>query len=123
MKDQNLFEDIGGMDAVRATVSLFYDKVITDDSVSHYFKNVDLGVQSQKLVNFIAYALGAPLEYSGKSMKEAHQHMNITEDHFSIVASHLSTTLQELGVQADQIDQVREIVMSTKKDIVNITQN
>ena len=78
-----------------------------------------MSAQAQKLNNFVAYALGAPLEYSGKSMQDAHAHMKISDDHFELVANHLVSTLQEIGVRQDLIDQVAEIIMNTKDDIVN----
>ena len=52
-------------------------------------------------------------------MQDAHAHMKISDDHFELVANHLVSTLQEIGVRQDLIDQVAEIIMNTKDDIVN----
>jgi len=119
MKSQSLFDQIGGMPAVHIVVTRFYSKVTADDSLRHFFESIDMSAQAQKLNNFVAYALGAPLEYSGKSMQDAHAHMKISDAHFDLVANHLVSTLQEVGVRQDLIDQVAEIIMNTKNDIVN----
>ena len=119
MRPQSLFDQIGGMPAVHIVVTRFYTKVIADESLRHFFESIDMSAQAQKLNNFIAYALGAPLEYSGKSMREAHAHMEITETHFDLVADHLVSTLGEVGINQKLIDQVVKIIISTKKDIVN----
>lgn len=119
MAEATLFEKIGGMGAVHAAVDIFYKKVLADDTINHFFKNIDMNTQSGKLKMFLAYAFGAPMPYSGKQMKEAHAYMNITEAHFNAVAGHLVATLQELSVPQDLINEVVIIAMSTKDDIVN----
>ena len=51
-------------------------------------------------------------------MRDAHSHMNLTEDHFNAVANHLVSTLKELSVTQDLIDEVVVIAMTTKNDIL-----
>lgn len=63
---------------------------------------------------------GGPKEYSGRSLREAHAHLEIMEEHFTAVAENLQTTLEELDVPADLITEVMEIVGSTKAEILNL---
>ena len=119
MAEQTLFDKIGGMGAVNAAVDIFYTKVLKDDLIKHFFEKIDMTRQAGKLKMFLAYAFGAPMQYSGKQMKEAHAYMNLTEAHFNAVAGHLVATLQELNVPQNLIDEVVVIAMSTKDDIVN----
>ncbi len=114
-----LFERIGGMDAVKAAVDIFYEKVLEDDSIKHFFADSDIKSQAGKLRSFLAYAFGAPLAYDGKNMRDAHSHMKLNEAHFDAVAKHLIATLVQLGVAQDLIDEVVEIVLSTKDDVLN----
>jgi len=116
---QSLFERIGGMSAVNAAVDIFYIKVTNDDLVSHYFDKIDMAKQSGKLKAFLAYAFGAPMNYAGKNMNEAHAHMHITENQFGAVAGHLVDTLKELSVPQKLIDEVVEIALSVKDQIVS----
>jgi len=116
---KTLFEKIGGMDAVNAAVDIFYSKVLADELISHFFTNTNIKTQAGKQKAFLAYAFGAPLPYTGKNMREAHSHMNLTEDHFNAVAGHLVTTLKELNVAQDLIDEVVVIAMSTKDDVLD----
>lgn len=115
---QTLFSRLGGMPAVNAAVDIFYRKVIEDDTISHFFRHIDMERQSGKLKAFLAYAFGAPMKYDGKSMHAAHAHMHITEAHFNAVAGHLVATLQELNVPQELIDEVVAIAVSVKGDIV-----
>lgn len=117
---QTLFNRIGGMPAVDATVDIFYKKVISDDRVNSFFRHINMDRQAGKLKAFMAFAFGAPLPYSGKALREAHQHMKLTEDHFNAVAEHLVATLAELNVPKDLIDEVVTVVITTKEDVLNI---
>jgi hemoglobin len=114
-----LFTRIGGMNAVDAAVDLFYQKVMLDDRINHFFFHIDMNRQSGKMKAFLAFAFGAPFPYPGLAMREAHQHMHLTEEHFDAVAQHLVTTLQELNVSADLIEEVVDVAMSTKKHVLN----
>lgn len=115
-----LFNRIGGMPAVNAAVDIFYAKVMADDRVNHFFRHIDMQKQAGKLKAFMAFAFGAPLPYSGKSLRDAHQHMHLTELHFTAVAEHLVTTLQELNVGQSLIDEVVRVVMTTRDDVLNL---
>jgi len=117
---KSLFDRIGGMAAVNAAVDIFYAKVMADDRVNHFFRHIDMQKQSGKLKAFMAFAFGAPLPYSGKSLRDAHQHMHLTELHFNAVAEHLVTTLHELQVGQPLIEEVVRVVMTTKDDVLNL---
>lgn len=120
MDNNSLFEKIGGMNAVNAAVDIFYTKVLADSTINHFFTNVNMDTQAAKQKAFLAFAFGAPLAYSGKNMRDAHAHMNLTEEHFNAVATHLVATLQELNVAQELIDEVVSIAVSTKDDVLNV---
>ncbi len=117
---QTLFQRIGGMIAVDAAVDIFYSKVMQDDRIRHFFRHIDMEKQAGKLKTFLAYAFGAPFPYTGKSLREAHRHMQLTEEHFNAVAEHLVSTLVQLDVEQELIDQVVAIAVSTKRDVLNL---
>jgi len=121
MSDQSLFEKIGGKDAVNAAVDIFYQKVLADDLISHFFETVDMERQRAKQKIFLTYAFGGVPTYSGKSMREAHAHLvekGLNDDHFNAVAGHLQATLEELNVPADLIGEVMAIAASTREDVL-----
>ena len=116
---ETIFQRIGGTIAVNAALGIFYNKVLADERINHFFVNIDMEKQSGKLKAFLAYAFGAPMNYAGKDMRAAHAHMQLTEEHFMAVAGHLVATLEELKVDAALIDEVVAIAMSTKDDVLN----
>ena len=117
---ESLYDSLGGNKAVFAAVDIFYRKVLSDDRVKHYFDTVDMDKQRGKQRKFLAYAFGAPLNYDGKDMREAHKHLDLTEEHFTAIAENLQGTLEEMGVAEDLINQVMTIAASTHDDVLNL---
>lgn len=116
---QSIFEQIGGMDAVKAAVEIFYKKVLADETINKYFQNVDMAKQKQKQMAFLAFVFGGPVKYEGKDMRKAHAHLEgLNEDHFNAVAGHLVATLQELNVPQELIDKIVNIALSVKDDVL-----
>ena len=119
----SLYESLGGEAAVNAAVDIFYRKVLTDDSISHFFDDTDMERQAAKQKAFLTYAFGGPNHYSGKDMRAAHAHLvlqGLNESHFNAVAGHLQSTLQELGAPPELIAQVMAIAGSTHDDVLGL---
>ncbi len=115
----SVYDRIGGEAAVRATVEQFYERVVADPGLSHFFKGVDLERLKKQQRDFFTQALGGPGEYRGPSMKRAHQDLKIEQRHFDRVATHLVGTLKALGVDQETVDQIVATVAPLAGEIVN----
>ncbi|NQZ80743.1 MAG: group 1 truncated hemoglobin [Colwellia sp.] len=118
----SLFERIGGKSAVNAAVDLFYQKVLADALLSPFFDSVNMKNQQAKQRSFLMMAFGGPHNYSGKDLREAHAPLvakGLNENHFTAVAKHLQSTLEELDVSTLLIDEIMTIVGSTQHDVLN----
>jgi len=116
---QSLFDRLGGDAAITAAVDLFYQKVLADSRINHFFANVDMRSQALKQRAFMTLAFGGPGNYSGKHMRAAHAGLPLTDAHFDTVAEHLGATLNELGVPAATISEVMTTVETTRTDVLN----
>ena len=116
---ESVYGKIGGKAAVDATVDLFYKKVLADNRVNEFFEDVNMKRQIRKQKEFVAAALGGPEPWTGKDMRKAHQHLDLTEKDFGIIAGHLQATLEELKVKQELVAQVMKIVGSTKDAVLN----
>jgi len=117
----SLFDRLGRKAAVDAAVEIFYQKVLADDRIRHFFAGVDLAEQRNKQKRFLAYAFGAPTRYTGRSLRQAHQPLvarGLDDPHFDAVAGHLAATLAELRVPPELSDEVMAIAASTRKDVL-----
>ena len=123
---KSVFDRIGGMEAVNAAVDIFYKKVLSDESINGFFKNTDMEKQRGKQKAFLAMAFGGPVKYTGKDMRTAHARLvenGLNEDHFNAVAGHLVDTLNELNVPKKELDEIIQIALSVKDDVLGINQN
>lgn len=116
----SLYERLGGEVAINAAVDRFYEKVLADDLINHFFTTVDMERQAAMQKAFLTMAFGGPNNYTGKDMRSAHQHLGLKEEHFQAVAGHLQSTLEELGVAEDLIGEVMAIAASTHDDVLNL---
>lgn len=117
----SLYERVGGTEAVKAAVDIFYDKVIADGRIAHFFDGVDMGAQRRKQRAFLIMAFGGPNTYSGADMRRAHEPLvaqGLSDAHFDAVVENLAGTLAELGVGAGEIGEVAAIAESVRADVL-----
>jgi hemoglobin len=114
-----LYERIGGEAAIGAAVDMFYDRVLADPQLSHFFNGVGMGRLKAHQHAFLSQALGGPRTYNGASMKDAHRNLAIEQRHFNAVAGHLVETLRALGVSEDIVKQIAEAVTPLSGQVVN----
>ncbi|MDQ1910598.1 group 1 truncated hemoglobin [Paenibacillus sp. GD4] len=113
-----LYEKLGGEETIGKVVDYFYELVLADETVNHFFNNTDMEKQRKHQTKFISFALGGPNQYSGLSMAKAHEGMNLQPAHFQAIATHLHDALAHFGVSAAEIDQILTRVASLKDDIL-----
>lgn len=117
--EQNLYEKVGGEEAISKVVDYFYSElVLKDETVNHFFKETDMEKQRRHQSKFISFALGGPNQYSGQSMAKAHEGMNLQPDHFNAIAKHLHDALAHFGVNERDIDTALTKVASLRDDIL-----
>lgn len=117
-----LYERLGGEAAVGAAVPLFYDKVMGDESIAHYFDGIDMDAQIEKQVAFMTMAFGGPSNYTGRDLRTAHARLvkhGLGDAAFDSVATHLRDTLIELGVGNALVAEVLAVVGTTRKDVLS----
>ena len=119
-----LWDRLGGEKAVQAVVHDFVAAAAKDPKVNFLrdgkFKLDAKGVEDleKKLVDLVSAVSGGPRKYEGKSMKDSHKGMGVTEAEFGALAGHLVATLKKFNVPQAEIDELVGLVASTKGDIV-----
>lgn len=116
---RTLFDRIGGHTVIDQAIDVFYDRLLADDRVRHFFDGTDADRIRRTQVSFISFALGGPDLYSGASIRDIHQHLSLTEEHFTAVCEHLQGTLQNLFIPGPLIAEVMSIVKAMHDDVLN----
>jgi hemoglobin len=116
-----LYERLGGEAAFRAATDEFYRRMLLDPRVSDFFDNVDMEGQIAKQRAFLTFVTGGPAEYSGRDMREAHQALQargLRGEHVDVVIEHLGGTLESLGANAADIQEVAALANSVRADVL-----
>ncbi|MGQ4002930.1 group 1 truncated hemoglobin [Francisellaceae bacterium CB300] len=119
---ETLYEKLGGQEAVDAAVDIFYRKVLLDERVNSFFDDVDMDKQIPKQKAFLTMVFGGPNKYTGKDMRDGHKHLvtrGLNDTHVDIIIEHLGSTLSELGVGNEDIQQVANIANSVRDDVLD----
>jgi hemoglobin len=119
--ETSLYERIGGEAAIMAAVDRFYDKVLADELTRPFFEGLNMEAQSKKQVAFMAWAFGGPAEYRGRDLRSAHTKLvarGLGDAHFDAVARHLETTLEELEVAPELIQETLAIIGSVRDEVL-----
>ena len=118
-----LYEKLGGEAAIDAAVNLFYDKVLADERIRHFFSDTDMERQRQHQKMFLSYAFGGMPGYSGKNMRDAHaplmEKLGLNDSHFDAVMENLGAALVELHVPQALIAEAADIAESVRNDVLN----
>jgi hemoglobin len=119
VNDATIYQRIGGEAAVNAAVDCFYERVLADPTLNHFFTGVSMSRLKAHQFAFLSQALGGPKQYSGASMRDAHSKLAIEQRHFDSVAVHLVETLRELSVPEEIVGEIAAAVTPLSAQIVN----
>lgn len=116
-----LFDQLGGAAAVDAAVDIFYDKVLADDRIRHFFAQTDMARQRAHQKAFLTVAFGGPNHYTGRDMRAGHAKLvqeGLNDSHFDAVVELLAATLTELGVSGALIQEVVAVAETVRNDVL-----
>jgi hemoglobin len=119
-----LWERLGGEPNVKQVVDTFVDNALVDPRVNfdgngkRKLTRAEIEHLKSTLVGFVSQATGGPLKYSGKTMKEAHKGMGITDAEFDAAKANLKYALETHGAAPADAKAVLDAVEGTRKDIV-----
>ena len=123
LMDIPLYDRVGGDKAMEVCVDLFYQKVLNDDLVSHFFKDTDMERQRLKQKSFLAMAFGGPDQYSDLDMRTAHKPLiekyGLSDVHFNRIMEIFKETLTELNISANELQRMMEILESMRDAVLN----
>ena len=123
VKELTLYQQIGGEQALDLFVDRFYEKILDDDTLRPFFYYTSMYHQKKHQKRFLARAFGGPAEYTGKELYDAHdiaRKSGLNESHFDLVARYLVDTCSELEIEKQKIQQILQIALNVKNDILGI---
>lgn len=95
-------------------------KVAADKRINGRFAKTNIPHLKQMLVEQVCQATGGPCTYTGKSMRDAHQGMKITEAEFNALVEDLTQSLDKHNVGAQEKAELLTALGGMKGDIVGV---
>jgi hemoglobin len=117
-----LYKHLGGYDAIAAVTDDFIGRMAGDPELSRFF--VGHSTQSlqrirQLVVEQLCQAAGGPCFYTGKSMKDSHAGMGISQAHWDTAVKHLVATLDKFKVGTKEREELFAAIAPLQADIVD----
>lgn len=117
---RTLYDRLGGKDAITAVVDSFVAIVAKDARINKKFARSDVARVKSMLVDQVCSATGGPCTYSGRSMKEAHRNMGVTDGEFDALVEDLVASLNAYSVPKPEQDELLNALGTMKGDIVEV---
>ena len=119
-----LYDRLGGLRGITIVVDDFIDRLVANDTLNRN-PAISAGRVSSpppylkfQVSQLVCEVTGGPCKYIGKAMKEAHAHLNISENEWQVMAGEFKKSLDKFNVPATEQQELFDIVGKTKADIV-----
>ncbi len=115
-----LYERLGGRDGIRAVVDDFYDALLEDEELAHFFEESDADIERLRTTqtDFLCEAAGGPETYDAAPVREAHADVPFEPSHIRRAVELLSETLESHGVTGEDADAVVNAVAAHEDDLL-----
>ena len=118
---ESLYHRLGGYDAIAAVTDDFIGRLATDEELGKFF--VGLSDDSKRhvrqlVVDQLCAATGGPCVYLGRTMKESHRGLGITDKEWDIAVKHLIESLDKFKVGKPEKEELLGALSKLKSDIV-----
>lgn len=113
-----IYQQLGAGPGIRKAVDAFYDRLLADGQLAHYFTGVDLERLRWHQATLLSTITGGPAKYEGRDLAVAHAHLDITAEDFMRVAAHLAAVLEAAGgISTATVDAVVGALAAHKDEI------
>jgi hemoglobin len=121
---KSLYDRLGGMMGITVVVDDFIERLVPNAELN---KNEAIKAAREKVpASYLKYHVsalvcqvtGGPCKYVGRSMKDSHAKLNISEKEWGVMAAEFKKSLDKYKVPAAEQKELFEIVGTTKADIV-----
>jgi hemoglobin len=114
-----LYERLGGHDPIMAVTVKIIELHKADDSpIKDMFEKTDVDKLAEHVVNFIGAGTGGPEKYTGKNMKDAHTHLNMTPEQLLAAGEDIMQAFASFKVPEEETEEFMCIILSFKDQLL-----
>jgi hemoglobin len=121
---RSLYARLGGVYSIATVVDDFIERLLVNrtlnanPAINEARARVPKAGLKFQVTALVCEVTGGPCKYTGRAMKESHQHLNITPAEWDAMVADFKMTLDKFQVPQTEQQELIAIVGSTKKDIV-----
>jgi hemoglobin len=119
-REPSLYQRLGGTPGIAAVMDSFVDNVRADPMINKRFAGADIPHTKQMLTELFCKATGGPCEYTGRSLKDIHRGMDISDPEFNAMAADLTKTLDTFKLPDRERREVMNLFNSLRGDVVGM---
>ena len=119
-----LYDRLGGLYPIASVVDAFIERLLVNDvlnanpAIRAARERVPKAGLKVHLTTQVCQVTGGPCRYVGRTMKESHAHLNITQKEWTAMVADFRKTLDDFKVPSAEQEELVKIVESTRPDIV-----
>ena len=120
----SLYERLGGAYSIATVVDDFIERLLVNvtlnanPAIKEARKRVPKAGLKFHVTTLVCEVSGGPCKYTGRTMKESHQQLNISQAEWDAMVVDFKATLNKFKVPQREQQELITIVGSTKNDIV-----
>jgi hemoglobin len=124
VKQASLYERLGGAYSIATVVDDFIERLLVNatlnanPAINEARKRVPKAGLKFHVTALICEVTGGPCKYTGRTMKESHEKLNISQPEWDAMVGEFKATLDKFKVPQREQQELIAIVGSTRNDIV-----
>jgi hemoglobin len=116
----SLYERLGSLDAITAVVDSFVARAAGDDRINQKFARTDVPRLKKEFIDQLCEATGGPCRYTGRSMRDTHAGIKITDGEWDAFFQDLAVVLDEFKVPETEQKELLALLLPMREEIVEI---
>jgi hemoglobin len=116
----SLYDRLGGLDAITAAVDSFVARAAADDRINRKYERTDIPRLKKEVIDQLCEATGGPCSYTGRTMRDTHAEMKVTDGEFDAFIQDLEATLDEFKVPRTEQKDLLDLLLPMRDEIVEV---
>lgn len=117
-QNRSLYERIGGSEAIAAAIDAFYERVLADPRVSHYFDAVNVDRVKRQQQRFFELGTGGSATYDVDRIEAVHDSYDIDQEAYDVFVGHFEDTLRAFDLPEQEREELMDAVHNFHDEVV-----
>jgi len=121
MTESTLYKRLGSYDTIAAITDDFLARLIAHPQMQRFFLGASESTRTRRrqlIVDYLCLKTGGPCAYTGRTMKDAHKGLAISQSDWNILTALFHDSLQKVNLPGKEANEIMDLINSTKQDIV-----